>query len=105
MTPLLDALLALLYLWAKVFPQQRTLERAVRLALGQVLAPGSRTLSRIIAACGLDQEDWSADYRVFSRSPWQQRHLFHPLLEQGTRYFAGRDYLSLALLLLSMPCC
>lgn len=96
MTPLLDALLALLYLWAKVFPQQRTLERAVRLALGQVLAPGSRTISRIIAACGLDQEDWSADYRVFSRSPWQQRHLFHPLLEQGTRYFAGRDYLSLA---------
>ena len=96
MTPLLDALLALLYLWAKVFPQQRTFERAVRLALGQVLAPGSRTISRIIAACGLDQEDWSADYRVFSRSPWQQRHLFHPLLEQGTRYFAGRDYLSLA---------
>ena len=69
MTPLLDALLALLSLWAKVFPQQRTLERAVRLALGQVLAPGSRTISRIIAACGLDQEDWSADYRVFPAAP------------------------------------
>jgi hypothetical protein len=96
MTPLLDALLALLDLWAKVFPQQRTFERAIRLALGQVLAPGSRTISRIIAACGLDQQDWSADYRVFSRSPWQQRRLFHPLIKQGMPYFTGRDYLNVA---------
>jgi DDE superfamily endonuclease len=96
MTPLLDALLALLDLWIKVFPQQRTFERAIRLALGQVLAPGSRTISRIIAACGLDQQDWSADYRVFSRSPWQQRRLFHPLIKQGMPYFTGRDYLNVA---------
>ena len=76
MTPLLDTLLDLLEGWRSVFPQQRTFARATRLALAQVLAPGCRTISRIIAACGLDQRDWSADYRVFSRSPWQQGSLF-----------------------------
>ena len=69
MTPLLDALLNLLEGWRTVFPQKRTFARALRLALAQVLAPGCRTISRIIAVCGLDPQDWSADYRVFSRSP------------------------------------
>ncbi len=96
MTPLLDALLSLLHRWEHSFSQQRTFARAVRLALAQVLAPGVRTISRVIAACGLDQQDWSADYRVFSRSPWQQRHLFVPLIHEGAGYFSGRDYLSLA---------
>ena len=53
MTPLLDALLDLLAGWRTVFPQQRTFARSTRLALAQVLAPGCRTISRIIAACGL----------------------------------------------------
>ena len=96
MTPLLDALLELLHRWDESFPQQRTFARAVRLALAQVLAPGVRTISRVIAACGLDQQDWSADYRVFSRSPWHQRHLFTPLIDEGVDYFSGRDHISLA---------
>lgn len=95
-TPLLDALLALLALWQEVFCQQRTFSRAVRLALAQVLAPGCRTISRIIAACGLDQHDWSADYRVFSRSPWQQRHLFAAPIREALSYFSGRDYIAIA---------
>ena len=96
MTPLLDALLELLARWEDAFPQQRTFSRAVRLALAQVLAPGIRTISRVIAACGLDQQDWSADYRVFSRSPWQQRKLFKPLIQEGCDYFSGLDHINLA---------
>jgi len=70
MTPLLDALLVLLDGWRTVFPQQHTFALAMRLVLAQVLAPGCRTISRIIAACGLDQQDWSADYRVLQvRNP------------------------------------
>ena len=57
---------------------------------------GIRTISRVIAACGLDQQDWSADYRVFSRSPWQQRQLFKPLIEEGCDYFSGLDHINLA---------
>ncbi len=92
MTPLLDALLDLLALWKNVFCQQRTFARALRLAL----APGCRTISRLIAACGLDQRDWSADYRLYSRSRWQQRGLFAPVIEEGLRYFSDRDYVAVA---------
>lgn len=59
------------------------------------MLPG-RTISRVIAACGLDQQGGSADYRVFSRSPWHQRHLFSPLIEEGVDYFSGRDHITLA---------
>lgn len=96
MTPLLDALLDLLEGWRTVFPQKRTFARAVRLALAHVLAPGSRTISRIIAACGLDQRDWTADYRVFSRSPWKQQGLFEGTIAAGLDYFAGRDHIAVA---------
>lgn len=96
MTPLLDALLDLISCWEQSFPQQRTFSRAIRLALAQVLAPGIRTISRVIAACGLDQQDWSADYRVFSRSPWQPRSLYQPIIAEGIDYFSGRDHITLA---------
>lgn len=96
MTPLLDALLDLLEGWRTVFPQKRTFARAVRLALAQVLAPGSRTISRIIAACGLDQRDWTADYRVFSRSPWQQQRLFEGVIAASLEQFARRDHIAVA---------
>ena len=96
MTPLLDAFGDLLESWREVFPQERTFGRALRLALAQVLAPGVRTISRVIAACGLDQQDWSADYRVFSRSPWQQRRLFGVPIREGCDYFADRDHIAIA---------
>lgn len=87
MTPLLDSLIELLGGWRVIFPQERTFVRALRLALAQVLAPGVRTISRVIAASGLDQQDWSADYRVFSRSPWQQRRLFEVPIREGVLIF------------------
>jgi hypothetical protein len=96
MTALLDALLDLLEGWRAVFPQKRTFGRALRLALAQVLAPGCRTISRIIAACGRDQRDWSADYRVFSRSPWQQEQLFQVPITAGLEHFAQRDHIAVA---------
>lgn len=96
MTPLLDALLDLLENWCMVFPQKRTFARAMRLALAQILVPGCRTISRIIAGCGLDQQDWSADYRVFSRSPWEHQKLFDAPIAAGLEYFAGRDHIAVA---------
>lgn len=96
MTPLLDTLIDLIGRWEDGFSQQRTFSRVIRLALSQVLAPGVRTISRLIAACGLDQRDWSADYRVFSRSPWQPRRLFEPIIAEGLGYFAGRSHITLA---------
>jgi hypothetical protein len=69
--------------WAFVFPQERTLLRALSLAFGILCGVGRRTLTRAIIFQGNAHKDWSADYKVFSRSPWQPRALFHPILEQA----------------------
>lgn len=69
--------------WNFVFPQQRSLDRAIRLAFGILCGVGRRTLTRAISFAGNTQKDWSADYKVFSRSPWEPRALFHPVLEQA----------------------
>ncbi len=66
--------------WSGVFAQRRTLDRAIDLALGGLVALGRRTVSRAICAAGRSQQDWSADYRLFSRSPWSQDRLFDPAM-------------------------
>jgi len=79
-TPLLDAFLAYLEAWRPAFRQQRTFLRGMRLALAHVLTPGHRMISRLITSCGREQRDWSADYKLFSRSPWDLAKLFAPAL-------------------------
>jgi hypothetical protein len=69
--------------WNFVFPQQRSLQRAITLAFGILCGVGRRTLTRAISFAGNAQKDWSADYKVFSRSAWEPRALFHPVLEQA----------------------
>ena len=75
---LLPQLLALLAGWKTAFPQSRTYQRAVAHALAAACALGRRTLSRSIALLGRAQKDWSADYKIFSRSRWQPQDLFAP---------------------------
>ena len=80
---LLDFLLKHTRLWAFIFPQERSLERALALAFGILCGVGRRTITRAISFQGNTQKDWSADYKVFSRSPWEPRALFNPILEQA----------------------
>lgn len=80
---LLDLLFEYTRRWAFVFPQDRSLERALALAFGILCGVGKRTITRAISFQGNAQKDWSADYKVFSRSPWEPRALFHPILEQA----------------------
>lgn len=67
--------------WADVFPQTRTLERAITVAVGILGGVGKRTITRAIGFNGNTQKDWSADYKLFSRSPWEPRELFNPILQ------------------------
>ena len=80
---LLDFLLKHTRLWAFIFPQERSLERALALAFGIRCGVGKRTIARAISFQGNTQKDWSADYKVFSRFPWEPRALFNPILEQA----------------------
>jgi hypothetical protein len=78
---LLEYLIEKTKLWAFVFPQQRSLQRAIALGFGILCGMGRRTLTRAISFQGNTQKDWSADYKVFSRSPWEPRDLFHPIFQ------------------------
>src|SRR4051794_30677833 len=73
---LLDTLLALLQGWAPAFPRQRTCQGAIALALGLLCGLGRRTLTRALCFLGRQHRDWSADYRLFSRSRWESKALF-----------------------------
>lgn len=45
-------------------------------------------MARVLAATGRDQCDWTAEYRLFSRSPWQSRALSLPIIQRSLP-FAG----------------
>ena len=47
-------------------------------------------MARVLAATGRDQCDWTAEYRLFSRSPWQSRELSLPIIQRSLP-FAGRE--------------
>ena len=61
------------------FRQQRTWERARRLALSQLACLGRHTVTGLICTSGRQFLDWSADYRLFSRDQWEAEELFIPV--------------------------
>jgi hypothetical protein len=69
--------------WAPILPQQRSLDRTVALGVGLLCGVGQRTITRAIGFHGNTQKDWSADYKMFSRSPWEGRELFAPILRNA----------------------
>lgn len=66
--------------WQDVFGQSRTHRRALEHALAWPCATGRRTIAQTICTLGREQQDWSADYKIFSRSAWQQDRLFDSVL-------------------------
>jgi hypothetical protein len=76
--------------WAPSFPQQRTLQRAVRQALGALLCVGRRCLSRIIWTQGRQQRSWSSEYFLHSRCRWEPQTLFAGVWRRALPYCPGR---------------
>jgi hypothetical protein len=78
---LLETFHQLFQTWRSVFPQERTFQRAYRLSLGLLTAPSPHLTSTALCTLGRQFRDWSADYRLFSRSPWEPRELFAPVFD------------------------
>jgi hypothetical protein len=93
---LLRELLSLLEKMREAFPQQRVFERVFRQALGLLCTVGRRTVARVLAATGRDQQAWSSDYRVFSRSPWESQELFVPILQETLKHCPGEGPIVMA---------
>jgi hypothetical protein len=78
---LLETFDSLMGSWRGVFSQQRTFERARRLTFGLITCLRVHLTSTAICAGGRQFQDWSADYRVCSRAPWEPRRLFDVVVE------------------------
>ncbi len=78
---LLESFDGLLEGWQPVFSQPRTFERARRLIFGLLTCLRRHLTSTAICASGRQFVDWSADYRLCSRSPWEPRQLFDGVLD------------------------
>jgi hypothetical protein len=66
---------AMILAFAPVFVQQRTWRHARLLLLGAMLAPGQRTVGRLLRIVGLRRERHFVNYhRVLNRAVWNSRH-------------------------------
>ena len=79
---LLETYDSLLQDWRQVFSQKRTFGRARRLTFGLLVCLRLHLTSRAICAVGRQFVDWSADYRLCSRSPWNPHRLFDPIFDR-----------------------
>ena len=77
--------------WVGAFVQERTFERAVEHAIALSCVLGRRTISRTLGALGRTDCDWSADYRMFSRSRWEPDLLFHPVIDEYLDRYPNRS--------------
>lgn len=93
---LLQQFQRILQSWAQAFSQPRTSNRARALAGALLCGVGRRTITRALGFLNKEQVDWSADYRVFSRSPWQEEDLFDPLLKEAMAEHASSGPLILS---------
>jgi hypothetical protein len=87
---LLKEFLAIAQDWREVFPQQRTLQRGVRQALGSLVCLGRRCLTRIIWTNGGQSRSWSAEYFLHSRCQWEPQQLFRPILKRALAHCPQR---------------
>lgn len=64
--PLVNNLLKLLAAHRPIFGQERIYERVVALVLAEVFTFGRHTVTQLLMSLGLNEQDWSAWYRLFS---------------------------------------
>lgn len=81
---MLKIIVAIMLSWEKVFAQRRTAHRAMRQALSSLCVIGRRNIARSYLVRE-DQRDWSGEYILHSRSPWQPQGLFAPILKEAHR--------------------
>jgi hypothetical protein len=98
-TPFLDQLWDQLRLAALALSDPRPRSKFVHLALGWLCGPKPKTLTRALEWLHQTQEDWSADYRLFSQAQWDVTAVFQPVFTQALahpdcgpqRVYTGQD--------------
>ena len=76
--------------WLGVFGSMKTAARAKVHALGALCGQAPHTITSIIEFKGTENQDWSADYKLYSRAKWSTKDIFAPLIKECLPYFPGR---------------
>jgi hypothetical protein len=90
-----DTLFGMMLKMDDVFPQERTMMKAIRTAFCLLLNPGRNTITQSLVYGGLDDTDWSSAFKLFSRSKWDDTALFDAVIEETIPYFE-ENYISVA---------
>ena len=98
-TSLLDCLRDLLTVAALALADPRPRRKFVHLGLGLLCGQKPKTITSALEWLDQRQQDWSADYRLFSQAHWEAQAAFAPVLTQalshsscGTqRVYFGQD--------------
>ncbi len=98
-TPFLDQLRSLLAAASLAVSDPRPRGKFLSLAFGLLCAPKPKTITSALEWLHQPQEDWSADYRLFSQAHWDSQDPFLPVLRQALassacgreRVYTGQD--------------
>lgn len=82
----LQALLNNMEPYKNIFVQSRTLYHCIRMGLSAICSKGRRTITQGITFSGRQGLDWSADYKLYSRSNWNELNLFDPIIKKSLPY-------------------
>lgn len=88
---LLQNFLLVISLWRPAFCKNDTYLRAKDHAVASICSIGRHTITNLIIWLGRDQEDHTADYRLYNEYKWNPDDLFDPLLKKCLDYFPA-DY-------------
>ena len=82
-TPFLDQMRSLLAAAALAVSDPRPRGKFLSLAFGLLCAAKPKTITSALEWLHQPQEDWSADYRLFSQSHWDAQEAFLPVFRQA----------------------
>ena len=87
---LLKHLLSLLEAHQRVFKQQRIYRRVIALVLGEIMVFSRHTVTQVLVALGLNEQDWSSWYRVFKQR-FQAEPAARVLLAESLKHVGADD--------------
>jgi hypothetical protein len=80
---LLHILLSIISEWKGAFCKTSTFTLCVAHAFCGLKIMHRKTITNFIRLLGLELDDWSKHYKLYSRSPWKPEALFQPIIEKA----------------------
>jgi hypothetical protein len=93
---LLKTWLSLVARWRSAFAQDRSFLRFLAVVLGLMATQGRSTITAALGVFGIIYR-WSSDYRIFSRSNWDQNALFQGVIQEASSYLISQKRIVVSL--------